>query len=45
MFRPIPYPVLTADYQPLVRRAHQIRGAVFAGLLRHVVRWVSAAAR
>jgi hypothetical protein len=45
MFRPIPYPILTGDYRPLVRRAHQIRGAVFAGLVRDVVRWVSAAAR
>jgi hypothetical protein len=42
---PIPFPVLVADRRAYVVRAHRLRGAVVAGLIRDVVRWVSAAAR
>lgn len=45
MMRPIPFPILLADRQPHIERAHRMRGAVVAGLLRDFVRWVSAAAR
>jgi hypothetical protein len=42
---PIPFPVLVADRQVHVVRAHRMRSALVAGLIRDVVRWVSAAAR
>jgi hypothetical protein len=42
---PIPFPVLVADRQAYVVRAHRLRGAVVAGLIRDVVRWLSAASR
>jgi len=42
---PIPFPVLVADRQAHIVRAHRMRSAVVAGLIRDVVRWVSAAAR
>jgi len=42
---PIPFPLLVADRQTYVVRAHCMRSAVVAGLIRDVVRWVSAAAR
>jgi hypothetical protein len=34
-----------AERQVYAQRAHRIRGAVVAGLLRDIARWVSAAAR
>jgi hypothetical protein len=43
--RPIPFPVLTGDHQPHIVRAHRLRGAVAATLVRDLVRWISAAAR
>ncbi len=42
---PIPFPVLTGDHHPHIVRAHRLRSAVVAGLIRDVVRWVSVAAR
>jgi hypothetical protein len=42
---PIPFPILVADRQAYVVRAHRMRSAVVAGLIRDVVRWVSAASR
>lgn len=45
MMRPIPFPILLADRQPHIVRAHRMRSAVFAGLIRDIARWVSAAAR
>jgi hypothetical protein len=42
---PIPFPVLLPDRQAYVVRAHRIRSAVVAGLIRDVMRWVSAASR
>ena len=45
MLLPIPFPLLSADRQPHVARAHRLRSAVVAGLIRDVVRWVSVAAR
>jgi hypothetical protein len=42
---PIPFPILVADRQAHVVRAHRLRGAVVAGLIRDVVRWISAASR
>ena len=45
MMRPIPFPILLADRQPHIVRAHRLRSAVFAGLIRDIARWVSAAAR
>jgi len=45
MMLPIPFPVLAADRQAHVVRAHRLRSAVVAGLVRDVVRWVSIAAR
>jgi hypothetical protein len=43
--RPIPFPVLTGDHQPHIVRAHRMRSAVAANLVRDLVRWISAAAR
>jgi hypothetical protein len=43
--RPIPFPILLADRQPHVVRAHRMRSAVVAGLVRDFIRWVSVAAR
>ena len=45
MMRPIPFPILVHDRQAYVVRAHRMRGAVVAGLIRDFARWVSAAAR
>ncbi len=45
MMLPVPFPVLTGDRQVYVMRAHRIRGAVVAGLIRDVMRWVSSASR
>ena len=42
---PIPFPVLVPDRQAYIVRAHRMRGAVVAGLIRDFARWVSAAAR
>ena len=41
---PIPFPALVPDRQAYVVRAHRLRGAVVAGLIRDLARWVSAAA-
>jgi hypothetical protein len=43
--RPIPFPILLADRQPHIVRAHRLRGAVVATLIRDLARWISAAAR
>jgi hypothetical protein len=43
--RPIPFPTLLSDRQAHVDRAHRMRSAAVASLLRDFVRWVSAAAR
>lgn len=45
MFRPIPFPVLVPDRKAYVAEAHRLRSAVVAGLIRDLVRWVSAASR
>jgi branched-subunit amino acid transport protein AzlD len=45
MMRPIPFPILLADRQPHIVRAHRMRSAVVANLIRDFARWVSAAAR
>ncbi|MGD9879928.1 MAG: RSP_7527 family protein [Reyranella sp.] len=39
-----PYPT-PAERQTYATRAHRLRSAVVAGLVRDLVRWVSAAAR
>jgi hypothetical protein len=43
--RPIPFPILLADRQPHIVRAHRLRGVVVATLIRDLARWISAAAR
>lgn len=43
--RPIPFPILTGDHHPHIVRAHRMRSAVAANLVRDLVRWISAAAR
>ena len=45
MLRPIPFPILVPDRQAYVVRAHHLRSAVVARLVREFVRWVSVAAR
>jgi hypothetical protein len=45
LMRPIPFPILLADRQPHIVRAHRMRGAVVATLIRDLARWISAAAR
>ena len=40
----VPYPTI-AERRALEARAHRLRGAVVAGLIRDFTRWVSAAAR
>jgi hypothetical protein len=45
LMHPIPFPILLADRQAYIVRAHRMRGAVVATLIRDLVRWVSAAAR
>jgi hypothetical protein len=45
LMHPIPFPILLADRQAYVVRAHRMRGAVVATLIRDLARWVSAAAR
>jgi len=42
---PIPFPVLVADRQAYIVRAHRMRSAVVAGLIRDLARWVSAVSR
>ena len=42
---PIPFPVLVADRQAYIVRAHRMRSAVVAGLIRDLARLVSAASR
>jgi hypothetical protein len=39
------FPVLASDTQAHIVRAHRLRGAVAATLVRDLVRWISAAAR
>lgn len=41
----LPSPTLAYDLQPLVTRAHRMRGAATAKMIRTFVRWVSTAAR
>ncbi len=38
-------PTLAFDRAPLVARAHRLRGAVTATLVRDLIRWLSVAAR
>jgi hypothetical protein len=45
MMRPIPFPILLPDRQPHIVRAHRMRSAVVANLIRDFARWISAAAR
>jgi hypothetical protein len=45
LMHPIPFPILLADRQAYVVRAHRMRGAVVATLIRDLARWISAAAR
>ncbi len=40
---PIPFPALVPDRQAYVVRAHRLRGAAMADLVRDLARWVSAA--
>ena len=42
---PIPFPILTGDHQVHIVRAHRMRGAVAANIVREFVRWISSAAR
>ena len=42
---PVPFPLLVPGHRAYVVRAHRLRGAAVAELLREFVRWVSAAAR
>lgn len=42
---PVPYPLLSADHQAYIMRAHRLRGSAAAELIRHITRWLSAAAR
>jgi hypothetical protein len=41
----LPVPALALDTQAYVVRAHRLRGAVTANLIRDPIRWVSVAAR
>lgn len=41
----LPVPALALDTQAYVVRAHRLRGAVTATLIRDLIRWVSVAAR
>lgn len=41
----LPSPTLAYDLQPFVVRAHRMRGAATAKIIRSLVRWVSTAAR
>ena len=41
----LPSPTLAYDLQPFVVRAHRLRGATTASLIRGFIRWISAAAR
>jgi hypothetical protein len=41
----LPIPALALDTQAYVARAHRLRGAVTANLIRDFIRWVSVAAR
>lgn len=43
--RPIPFPILTGDHQAHIVRAHRLRSAAAANLVRGLVRWISTAAR
>ena len=38
-------PTLANDRAPLVARAHRLRGAVTATLVRDLIRWLSVASR
>ncbi len=40
----VPYPTI-AERRALEARAHRLRGAAVAGLIRNFTRWVAAAAR
>ena len=41
----VSHPVLARDFRPHIVTAHRVRGAVVAGLLKNVARWISTAAR
>ena len=41
----LPVPALALDTRAYVVRAHRMRGAVTANLIRDLIRWVSVAAR
>ncbi len=43
--RPIPFPMLVPDRHIYIARAHRMRSAAMAGLIRDIARWVSFAAR
>jgi hypothetical protein len=45
MMRPIPYSLIVPDQKAYVAEAHRMRSTVVAGLIRHFVRWLSAASR
>ncbi len=38
-------PTLAYDRQPVMLRAHRMRGSVTAKLVRDVIRWISVASR
>lgn len=38
-------PALAYDRQPVMLRAHRMRGSVTAKLIRDVIRWISVASR
>ena len=42
---PVPFPLLVPDHQAYAVRAHHLRSAVVAGVIRQIVRWISAASR
>ena len=41
----LPSPTLAYDLQPFVVRAHRLRGAVTATLVRDLIHWLSVASR
>jgi hypothetical protein len=50
MLKPIPFailnpPLLSSDRQAYVDRAHRLRAAAVASLVRDIARWVGGAAR
>jgi hypothetical protein len=45
MLRPIPYSLIVPDQKAYVAEAHRMRSTAVADLIRHFVRWLSAASR